>query len=245
MTVFNCSIVIIALYGICSSASAVHPITKSKFKVVCYAQIFEHRHNPEPLKMATDLCTHIVYFFASLNEETLTIEFDQGVGFSKDYGQQVAAYKERGIKVTVFLGEWEDDMASKFVRLVQNDTARHLFIQHVVGFLADHNLDGLELPYNYPMCWGDQLCVHRSGQHFFKFLDELSAAFRPNGLLLSVFATGTKLMDASYDMGHVSAVADWIVVALESRHFLTDRTGWATFFHFCATISFGSIVYCF
>lgn len=231
----------ITLTGILSSANVVHPITNvtscSKFKVACYAQVFEHRHIHEPPKIATDLCTNIVYFFASLNEHTLTIEFDQGVDFKGDYGQQVAAYKERGIKVTVILGEWEGNVTTKYSRLVRCGSNRHHFIEHVVGFLADHNLDGLELVHKHPMCWEDQECKHPSDKFFPRFMDELSAAFKPRGLLLSVFVVGSRMIEMGYDLHSISGAADWIVVTtLMNNPLQANVTGCAATFMFLRDI---------
>lgn len=66
---------------------------------------------------------------------------------------RVVAYKNRGLKVTIALGGWNDSAGDKYSRLVNNPAARRRFVDHVIKFIEKHGFDGLDLDWEYPVCW--------------------------------------------------------------------------------------------
>lgn len=92
------------------------------------------------------LCTHIVYGFAVLDRDSLTIKpHDTWADFDNHFYERVTAYKKKGVKVTVAIGGWNDSAGDKYSRLVRNSAARAKFIKHVIEFIEKHNFDGLDL----------------------------------------------------------------------------------------------------
>ena len=67
--------------------------------------------------------------------------------------RKVTEFKKHGIKVTLALGGWNDSKGDKYSRLVNNPAARKRFIDHVIGFIEEHDFDGLDLDWEYPSCW--------------------------------------------------------------------------------------------
>lgn len=67
--------------------------------------------------------------------------------------ERVVAYKKRGLKVSLALGGWNDSAGDKYSRLVNSPTARKKFIAQAVQFLEKYNFDGLDLDWEYPVCW--------------------------------------------------------------------------------------------
>ena len=57
--------------------------------------------------------------------------------------RKVTEFKKHGIKVTLALGGWNDSKGDKYSRLVNNPSARKKFIDHVIGFIEEHDFDGL------------------------------------------------------------------------------------------------------
>lgn len=51
------------------------------------------------------------------------------------------------------LGGWNDSAGDKYSRLVNNRSARKKFIAHAVEFLEKYDFDGLDLDWEYPVCW--------------------------------------------------------------------------------------------
>lgn len=65
----------------------------------------------------------------------------------------MVAYKKRGLKVSIGLGGWNDSQGDKYSRLVNNPSARAKFIRHVIGFIEKYGFDGIDLDWEYPVCW--------------------------------------------------------------------------------------------
>lgn len=86
----------------------------------------------------TDLCTHIIFHSMDVDPEKFTLRFyESWTGFNQKYGQQVKAYKALGIKVMVLL--------ENRVPFVTIDAARAIFVNQMINFLLEHNLDGLDI----------------------------------------------------------------------------------------------------
>lgn len=67
--------------------------------------------------------------------------------------ERVVAYKKRGVKVSLALGGWNDSAGDKYSRLVNNPAARRRFIEHALQFIEKYGFDGLDLDWEYPVCW--------------------------------------------------------------------------------------------
>ena len=70
-----------------------------------------------------------------------------------EFYEKVTDFKKHGIKVTLAIGGWNDSLGDKYSRLVNNPAARAAFIKHVIEFIKKHNFDGLDLDWEYPVCW--------------------------------------------------------------------------------------------
>ena len=87
-------------------------------KVVCYFTSWAYYRRGEgkftPADIEADLCTHIVYAYASLDpdEGTSVISQDTGVDFDRGYYKGVTGLRSRGKKVMLALGGWVDSARS-------------------------------------------------------------------------------------------------------------------------------------
>ena len=99
------------------------------------------------------LCTHIVYGFATLNPKSLTIRaHDSWADIGNEMYKKVTELKGKGRKVLLAIGGWNDSKGNKYSRLVNDPKAIKKFIKHVIGYLKEHNFDGLDLDWEYPKC---------------------------------------------------------------------------------------------
>lgn len=73
--------------------------------------------------------------------------------FSLGFYERVIAYKKRGLKVLLALGGWNDSAGDKYSRLVNNPASRKKFIDHAIKFIEKYGFDGLDLDWEYPVCW--------------------------------------------------------------------------------------------
>lgn len=201
------------------------------YKMVCYFTNWAWyrkgygKYTPDHIR--TDLCTHIVYGFAVLDYSSLTIKtHDSWADIDNNFYTRVVEAKNKGVKVTLAIGGWNDSAGDKYSRLVRSAAARAKFIEHVIGFLEKYGFDGLDLDWEYPVCW--QVDCKKGfadeKEGFSSLVRELSAAFKPRGWLLSAAVSPSKtVIDAGYDVPALARYFDWIAVMTYDFHGQWDK----------------------
>ena len=111
-----------------------------------------------------------------------------------EFYEKVTALKQKGKKVTLAIGGWNDSQGDKYSRLVNNPAKRAAFITHAIEFIEKHNFDGLDLDWEYPKCWQVNCDKGPASdkQAFADWVTELKTAFKPRGLLLSAAVSPSK-----------------------------------------------------
>lgn len=201
------------------------------YKVVCYftnwAWYRQGGGKYVPEDIDSSLCTHVIYGFAVLHRETLTITpHDSWADIDNRFYERVVAYKKKGVKVSVAIGGWNDSAGDKYSRLVKSAAARAQFIKHVMQFIEKYEFDGLDLDWEYPVCWQVDCKAGFADekQAFAALVRELSAAFIPKRLLLSsAVSPSKKVIDAGYDVPALSRYLDWIAVMTYDFHGQWDK----------------------
>lgn len=200
--------------------------TESKYKIICYLTNWSaYRYNNQlfPIQaLDSHLCTHIVYGFAMLDPQTLTIRSNDT--FSKldnEFFKRVPVLKETGVKISLALGGWYDSQESKYSRLVGSRTARTQFIKYAVKFLKEHDFDGLEIDWEYPKCW--QIDCNRGPVSdkigFLSLLRELRETFWKHDLLLSAAVSPSReIIDQAYEVPELFSYVDWVSLMAYDYH---------------------------
>ncbi|RZF48999.1 hypothetical protein LSTR_LSTR016561 [Laodelphax striatellus] len=169
------------------------PEAEDHFKVVCYFTNWAWYRQGEgkylPSDIDPELCTHIIYGFAVLDSDHLTIKpHDTWADFDNKFYEKVIAVKKKkaNIRVLIAIGGWNDSAGDKYSRLVNSAAARQRFVTHVLQFIQEHGFDGLDLDWEYPKCWqvNCQQGPDSDKESFAAFVKELHEAFKPHGLLL-------------------------------------------------------------
>ncbi len=110
-----------------------------------------------PSDIDVDLCTHILYGFATLDPNQLTMRVFDSWSDTDEYGPKlyakVVALKKNGIKVLIALGGWNDSLGNKYSRMVNDPASRKRFIDNAILFIEKYGFDGLDLDWEYPKCW--------------------------------------------------------------------------------------------
>ncbi|XP_068222684.1 probable chitinase 10 isoform X2 [Palaemon carinicauda] len=214
--------------------SATDPVVPSKggdYKVVCYFTNWAWYRNGEgkytPSEIDPSLCTHIVYGFAVLDGSRLVIKpHDTWADYDNKFYERVTALRSTGVKVLVAIGGWNDSAGDKYSRLVSNPATRRRFIEHVISFIRDNNFDGLDLDWEYPVCWQVD-CKKGPAEdkaNFAAFVKELNEAFKPHNLLLSAAVSpSNKVIDMGYDVPALDRYLDWIAVMTYDYHGQWDK----------------------
>lgn len=93
------------------------------------------------------LCTHIVYSFAKLDDQSRIAAYEwndeSSDGFKGLYERTVALKETNpGLKVLIGVGGWNHGSAA-FSKMVHDVSLRKTFVDSVVQFLQTRNFDGL------------------------------------------------------------------------------------------------------
>lgn len=137
------------------STNDIQPQLSDDYKVVCYftnwAWYRQSGGKYVPEDIDTDLCTHIVYGFAVMDRDRLTIKpHDSWADLDNKFYDRVTKLRAKGVKVTVAIGGWNDSAGDKYSRLVRDPVARARFIKEVIEFIEKYGFDGLDLDWEYP-----------------------------------------------------------------------------------------------
>ena len=66
---------------------------------------------------------------------------------------QISALKEQGVITSVALGGWNDSKDDKYSRMVATKKSRKKFIDSAISFIETFGYQGLDLDWEYPVCW--------------------------------------------------------------------------------------------
>ncbi|XP_054162596.1 chitinase-3-like protein 1 [Oppia nitens] len=203
------------------------------YKVVCYWGSWSfYRPNAgqfDPKNIDPKLCTHLMYGFAKLNEETNKIEafepgldlgsedWESGLPWGRGMYRKFNALREQNpsLKTIISIGGWNEG-SDKYSRMVFNPQSRAVFVQSVVDFLAEYKFDGLDVDWEYPgqKAVGDQDREpgnEADKENFVILLRELRAALKPKGYLLgAAVSAGAPTIDRGYNVKEVSELLDFI-----------------------------------
>lgn len=168
-----------------------------------------------PEDIDTSLCTHIIYSFALLDNESLLIKSsDNWTDIENKFYQRTTHLKyTSNAKIILALGGWNDSDNDKYSRLIRDSVARQKFILHCIEFLERYGFQGLDLDYEYVGCWQGDCTQGKPDEKFYfiEFVKELSAALTPRGLLLSASVpTSEIILKTGYDIPMLSKYLNFI-----------------------------------
>lgn len=151
------------------------------------------------------LCTIINYSFASLDDKTLTVMV-KDTDFLNQFSQKIPSLKRqnRKLKALLAMGGWSDSKdGNKYARLVSSKNSRKNFIEKAIQFLKQHEFDGLDLNWEYPVCWHAKCDDSRRSEriNYGIFAQELRSAFDKNNLMITASVSGSQyIIDRAYDV---------------------------------------------
>lgn len=104
----------------------------------------------EPIEnLQMDKLTHIMYAFLIPQIDGSLVPIEK----SEHLRQIVSFAHENGVKVFIALGGWSYQnmpVAQIFETVTADETSRSNFIDHIMTFVQDYDLDGVELDWEYP-----------------------------------------------------------------------------------------------
>nr|BAF81106.1 chitinase like protein1 [Dicyema japonicum]BAF81107.1 chitinase like protein1 [Dicyema japonicum] len=154
--------------------------------------------------MNPHLCTHIIYAFANIRPDTLTLlssnpQSDLAIGF--DNYNKVTSLKNKNSDLKVLLSIRGND---ELIRKLKNETNRALFASNAREYLKKYNFDGLDINWEYP----------RNKTIYTLFLKTLSEEFKRDSsgtYLLTAFASANRNNSTRlYEIRNISKYLDYI-----------------------------------
>ncbi|XP_075557071.1 uncharacterized protein LOC142589533 [Dermacentor variabilis] len=192
-------------------------------KIVCYFPAWSFfrggRGHYTPEDIDPQLCTHVIYAWASLDNDSLHIaSADYNADIKYNLYNRTLALKtlNRRLKVLLSLGGWgssEDAYAS----LAADADARRSFARHAAAFVAEHRFDGLDVDWQRPSCVGGD-CRDAQEEHkrslvlLLQDIREAFDAFNPPLLLTAAIAGNVQVIRKAYHVAEMFNQTDFISV---------------------------------
>ena len=95
-----------------------------------------------------------MYGFAILDKtSSVIIPKDSWADIENNFYNKIASLKSHGVKVSIAIGGWTDSKGGKYSKLVNSPKLRAAFVENVVKFIDEYGFDGLDLDWEFPVCW--------------------------------------------------------------------------------------------
>ncbi|KAJ8319360.1 hypothetical protein KUTeg_004451 [Tegillarca granosa] len=199
----------------------------SEFKRVCYytnwAQYRSGVGKYLPENIDPNLCTHIIYSFAKLQNDVLkAYEWnDESTSWSKGMYERTIAIKQQNpkLKVLIAVGGWNhENQVPLFSNMVTSDSTLNNFVSDSIQFLRDRGFDGLDLDWEYPSVRPENKARDSDKARFTILCKRLREAFeaeakatgKPRLLLTAAVAAGESTVNAAYEVAEIAKYLDFI-----------------------------------
>lgn len=152
-----------------------------KFKVIGYYSelLFD---DPIDQNLQLDKLTHIMYAFLIPAEDGSLI----GIAKPERLKELVQKSHQNNVQVCIAVGGWSYkniELDSTFEKMAASDEARSKFINNVIKFVEEYNLDGVEMDWEYPD-------PGQSAQNYEKLIVELGKKLKEKNKYLTAALNG-------------------------------------------------------
>ncbi|NXR52004.1 CHIA chitinase, partial [Hippolais icterina] len=198
------------------------------YLLTCYftnwAQYRPDKGRYTPDNIDPNLCTHLIYAFAGMNNNEITTSVCNDEAMYKTFN----AFKSqnRNLKTLLSIGGSKFG-THKFTNMVSNTRSRQTFINSVVKFLRKHGFDGLDLAWLYP---GSGASPAQDRALFTILVKELLEAFeqeakqtnQPRLMVTAAVAGKLPIIQAGYEIAELGKYLDYIQVMTSDFHMAVE-----------------------
>ncbi|AFS78030.1 putative glycoside hydrolase, family 18 [Gottschalkia acidurici 9a] len=175
----------IALALICVMSLATnftYALSKSdeEFKVIgYYSEIFD---DPIEGNIQFDKLTHIIYAFLIPREDGSLVELEK----PEKLKELVEKGHENNVKIIIAVGGWlyqNMPLAPNFEKMASTYESRKVFIDNLMDFIDEYNVDGVEIDWEHPT-------LGQSAQNYESLVVEMSDRLKEKGKSLTAALNG-------------------------------------------------------
>ncbi|CAF1146302.1 unnamed protein product [Rotaria sordida] len=197
-----------------------------KYKKICYFTNWAQYRTPpakfEPENIDPFLCTHVIYAFAGIDNQTLLIRpIEEN---DEDLYKRVNALKLRNPKLKTLLAVGGWNMKSyAFSTMVHDSEKRRNFVFDTINFLRKHKFDGLEVDWEYPGVRGGKSDDKYYLTLFFQEFQDAAMAQslitgQPRLILGATVAAEEYIVVNGYEIEKITRVLDFLNVMTYDFH---------------------------
>jgi chitinase len=145
------------------------------------------------------------------------------------------------LKLVLSLGGGGEKDA-KYSHMISSPETRKTFIHNTIAYLHKYGFDGLDLDWEYPVCWGGNCNKGPKSdfENFAHLLKELRDEFdkqNPRLLLSAAVVGGGEIADKSYDMKALGTYLDYInVMTYDAAGSWDHKTGHHSGYQMCIDV---------
>jgi len=216
------------------------PVANQK-RLICYFSAWAF-YRPDYGKydiddIDVDLCTHITYAFASMNNQTWkAYAYDPWYDLSpSDEGCDAAhchydsmrrfnklKQKNPNLKTLLSFGGWNTG-SGQWSIMAKDKTKRDIFVQSSLRMVQTFGFDGIDFDWEYPG-FRDGSDVDHDKEDFTVLVQEMSSALHEQGLILTAATSpDPKKAENAYDIPKVFAAMDFVNVMDYDYHGAWDN----------------------
>jgi len=213
----------------CSSLALGQALDQPNKVVLCYFESWATYRWGEGTFDVEDinpfLCTHMMYGFAGLNNETLTIMsmdpyndlYDNWGKGAFDRFTRMKLYNP-GLKTLLAIGGWNEG-STKYSDMALTKESRATFIQSCVDLLLKHQFDGLDMDWEYPGGREDSEGRPEDKENFASLLLEMREEFDKSDLMITAaVSAGFSTVEQGLDVPTMAKTLDLINVMTYDYH---------------------------
>ncbi|XP_036047360.1 chitinase-like protein 3 [Onychomys torridus] len=196
----------------------------SAYQLMCYFNTWvQYQSDVEGIKphdIDPCLCTHLIYSFAGMWKNNITMTKMKALDDYKDFND--LKKRNNQLKTLLSIGCWNFG-AAPFITMVSTPKSRQSFITSVIKFLRKYGFDGLNLSWQYPGCHGSP---PRNKHLFTVLIQEIRKAFekevsknkKPRLLVTASVAGVVSTIKSGYDISQLSQSLDYIQLMTYDLH---------------------------